>query len=96
MPDLKRYWQEIRAIEATLAESVWLTSLEDKRRGQEAGCVTEVPAPAAARLIHSKSHRLSTEAEIQNYLEREQARKRDVFHEKLRARGVVIAPVERG
>ena len=93
MPDLKKYWQEVRAIEATLGESAWLASLGDAKRGQAAGCVTEVPAAAAARLLHAKSHRPATEAEIQNHLDREQAAKRDAYHERLRARGIAVTPV---
>ena len=93
MPDLKKYWQEVRAIEATLGESVWLASLGDAKRGQVAGSVTEVPAAAAARLLHAKSHRPATEAEIQHYLDREQAAKRDAYHERLRARGIAVTPV---
>ena len=37
MPDLKKYWQEIRAIEHSLAGDVWLMSLENRARGQVAG-----------------------------------------------------------
>ena len=94
MPDLKKYWQEVRAIEATLAESVWLASHSDPRRGQAAGSIVEVVAHTAARLLHGKSHRLATEAEIQQHLEREQALKRDAFHQRLRGRGIAVAPVD--
>jgi hypothetical protein len=93
MRDLKKYWQEVRAIEATLAESVWLTSFDDRKSGQVGGSVTEVPAAVAARLLHAKTHRVSSEAEIQGYLEREQERKRDTFHERLRVQGIAVAPV---
>jgi len=94
MPDLKKYWQEVRAIEATLGDSVWLTSVGEAKRGQAGGSVAEVPAAAAARLLHAKSHRMATEAEIQQYLDREQAAKRDAFHERLRARGIAVTPVD--
>ena len=93
MPDLKKYWQEIRAIESTLEPSVWLTSMADAKRGQLPGSVVEAPAAAAARLLHAKLHRLATEAEIQIHLEREQGAKRDAFHERLRVRGIAVTPV---
>ncbi|MEQ1946486.1 MAG: hypothetical protein ABL995_04820 [Bryobacteraceae bacterium] len=95
MPDLKKYWQEIRTLASSLDESVWLTSLEDARRGIAGGGVVEVQALTAAKLLHAKSHRRSTEAEIQQYLERQQEKKRDAFHEKLRARGIAVTPVDR-
>lgn len=95
MSDLKVYWQEIRAIEKTLEPSVWLTGLGGAKRGQAPGLVVEVPAAAAARLLHAKLHRLATEEEIQHHLAREQSAKRTAFHESLRARGVAVTPVER-
>ena len=36
---LKKYWQEIRAIEKTLAADVWLMSLENRAQGQVAGSI---------------------------------------------------------
>ena len=41
MPDLKKYWQEIRALEQSLAGDVWLMSLENRARGQVAGSMVE-------------------------------------------------------
>ena len=71
MPDLKKYWQEIRAIEQTLAADVWLMSLENKARGQVAGSIAEVAAEAAAKFVYGKSHRLATEAEVEAHQARQ-------------------------
>jgi hypothetical protein len=53
MRDLRKYWQEIREIEKSLPEFVWLTSLDNAPRGQRGGCIAQVAAAAAARLLHA-------------------------------------------
>ena len=93
MPDLKKYWQEIRAIEQTLAADVWLISLENKARGQVAGSIAEVAAGAAAKLLYGKSHRLATDGEIDAHRTRELAAQRQGFQKKLRDAGIAVIPV---
>jgi len=93
MPDLKKYWQEIRAIEETLAADVWLMSLENKARGQVAGSIAEVAAGAAAKLLYGKSHRLATSGEIDAYRVRQLDTQRQGFQKKLRDEGIAIIPV---
>jgi hypothetical protein len=37
MPDAKRYWQEVRAIERSLPKFVWMVSIEDSLRDRLGG-----------------------------------------------------------
>jgi hypothetical protein len=95
MPDLKKYWQEVRVIEKTLPEFVWLMSLDNPRRGQVGGCLAEVTASIAAQLLHAKSHRLATEEEIHLHKQREAQIQRVAIHDKLRRQGVTVVPLSR-
>jgi len=94
MPDLKKYWQDIRAIQQSLPAVVWLMSLENRARGQVAGSMAEVAAAAAAKLLHAKSHRLATEEEIQAHLTRQMEAQRQISRQRLRDRGIALIPVE--
>lgn len=88
MADVRRYWQEIRAIEKTLAEFVWLAGAENS--------LVEASAAQAAHLLHAKSHRLATEEEIATRREGEAAAKDRVRHECLRRQGIAIVAVKPG
>jgi hypothetical protein len=93
MPDLQQYWREVRALERSLAEFVWLMSLEDPKRGMVGGRMAQVGAAAAAQLLHSQSHRRATDDEIAAHLEKEnQVRKRS-FHDGLRRNGIAVVEV---
>ena len=93
MRDLRKYWQEIRAIEKSLPEFVWLTSLDHAPRGQKGGCIAQAAAAGAARLLHAKSHRLATDEEIQAHQTAEHQAKHLAFHEGLRKRGIAVIAV---
>ena len=93
MPDLKKYWQEIRTIEQSLSAAVWLMSLENRAKGQVAGSMAEVASSTAARLLYAKSHRLATEDEIRGHQMRQAETKRQVSEQRLRDRGVALVPV---
>jgi hypothetical protein len=92
MRDLKRYWQEIRAIQHSLPESVWLVSL-DFGAGSMAGQLVEVPAGPAARLLHAKSHRVADKGEIVDQQARDEAVKREREREALHRMGIAIVQV---
>ncbi len=94
MPDLKKYWQEIRAIEQTLAADVWLMSLENRARGQVAGSIAEVAAGAAAKLLYGKSHRLATDQEVETHQRRLLETQRQGLQKQLRDKGVAVIPVK--
>ena len=93
MRDLKKYWQEIREIERSLPEFMWLTSVECSFQGQVGGSVAEVSASQAAPLLHAKSHRVATDEEVSAYQTREEAHKRRFFDEHLQRKGVAIVSV---
>jgi hypothetical protein len=87
MADVRRYWQEIRAIEKTLPEFVWLAGVEGT------GSIVEVSAAQAAHLLHAKSHRLAAEEEIVARRAEVEAAKDRVRHERLRRKGIAIVAV---
>jgi len=94
MPDLKQYWQEIRAIERSLPGDVWLMSLENRAKGQVAGSIAQVAGTAAAKLLYAKSHRLATEEEIRAHQARQMEMQRQVHQQRLRDKGIAVIPVE--
>ena len=94
MPDLKKYWQEIRAIEESLPAEVWLVSLENRARGQVAGSMAQMAAAVAAKLLYAKSQRLASQAEIHAHQAGQAAAKRQVSEQRLRRQGIAIIPVE--
>ena len=95
MPDLKKYWQEIRAIEKSLPAEVWLVSLQNLAKGQVAGSIVEVTAAVAAKLLHAKSQRLATEGEIEAHKAQQAETQRQVFEQRMRKQGIAVIPVVR-
>lgn len=93
MPDLRLYWQEIRAIERSLPESLWIVSLEDALRDRVAGVIVEVVAAVAARMLHARTHRVATEEEIRAQKASEDRVKRSAEEERLRKQGIAVVPV---
>jgi hypothetical protein len=87
MANVRRYWQEVRSIQGTLPEFVWLAGAVD------GGSVVQVSAAKAAQLLHAKSHRLAEQAEIDAHLANEQSVNRAIRLEGLRREGVAIVPV---
>jgi hypothetical protein len=94
MPDLKKYWQEIRAIEKSLPVEVWLVSLQNLAKGQVAGSIVEVAAAVAAKLLHAKSQRLATGEEIEAHKALQAETQRQMFEERMRGQGIAVIPVE--
>jgi hypothetical protein len=94
MPDLKRYWQEIRAIEKSLPAEVWLVSLQNLAKGQVGVSMVEAAALVAAKLLYAKSQRLATEEEIQAHKALEDETKRQAFEQQMRQQGIAVIPVE--
>jgi len=86
MRDIRRYWQEVRALEASLPEFVWLVDVE--------GSVpVEVGARLAAQLLIEKSHRLASEEELSTQREIEAGARKERQRERRRRDGVaVVAP----
>ncbi len=86
MRDVRSYWKEIHALQATLPDFLRVTSGE--------GAVIEVSAAVAAKLLHAKSHRLATEEEIRARAADEDARNRETAEEELRRRGIAVVTVK--
>lgn len=95
MPDLKKYWQEIRAIEKSLPAEVWLVSLQNLAKGQVGGAIVEAAAGVAAKLLYAKSQRLATEEEIEAHKAQQAETKRLVFEQQMRNQGIAVIPVVR-
>lgn len=87
MRDLRKYWQEVRNLAASLPADVWLVSRD--------GALVEAPAGIAAKFLIAKSHRLATEEEIRAKLETESARNRQAAKHALRKRGVEVVAVNK-
>src|SRR5689334_21033053 len=94
MPDLKKYWQEIRALEESLGGDRWLMSLENRARGQVAGSMVEAAAGVAAKLLLGKSHRLATNEEIEAHQALQLVAKRQGVQKKLLDEGIAVIPVK--
>jgi hypothetical protein len=93
MPDLKKYWQEIRAIERSLPEYVWVVSVADVIRGHVGEAIVEVGAALAAKLLIERSHRVATEAEVRAEKDRQAGVKKSGVEERLRKQGRVVVEV---
>jgi hypothetical protein len=93
MLDLRRYWQEVRTLERTLPEYVWVMGIEDSLRRLSAGGPIEVPAARAAQLLHEKSHRAATDEEIASHLAIEAANQRRALDDEMRRRGIAMVTV---
>jgi hypothetical protein len=93
MPDQRQYWQEVRTLERSLPEFVWLMSLDDAKRGMVGGRMAELGAAQAAQLLHAKSYRHATEDEIAAHLAKEEQARRQSFNDGLRRRGIAVVSV---
>jgi hypothetical protein len=81
MRDLRKYWQEVRAIERDLPEFVWIVN---------SGTLVEVPAAQAAKMLHGGAYRVATEEEIEAHKAAEQTMRTRAFHDDLRRRGIAV------
>ncbi|MCU1335386.1 MAG: hypothetical protein JWO19_967 [Bryobacterales bacterium] len=91
MRDIRRYWREVRALEASLPEFVWLVDVE--------GSVpVEVGAARAAQLLLAKSHRVASEEELSVQREIEIGVRKERQRDARRREGVavVVSSRERG
>ena len=93
MHDVRRDWREIRTIESTLPEFVWLVSERDSAGEAVPECVVQVAAARAAQFLHAKTHRLATGEEVSALKEREEAAKRSAHHDLLRRQGIAVVAI---
>jgi hypothetical protein len=94
MADLGKYWRELRVIEKTLPDFVWLMSLDNPLKDQTGGSMVEVAAAIAAKLLYAKSHRLATEEETAAHLLKQQDTQQQAFQRRLRDKGIAVVPVK--
>jgi hypothetical protein len=86
MRDIRRYWREVRALEASLPEFVWLVDVE--------GSVpVEVGAGRAAQLLLAKSHRVASEEELSVQRDKELAARKERQRDQRRRDGVVVVGI---
>jgi hypothetical protein len=85
MFDLRQYWEEIREMEASLPQYLWIVDA--------AGVLIEVTARIAAKLLHAKSHRVAEEHEIELHRERESLLRRGAERTDRIRRGVDVVAV---
>ena len=83
MRDIRRYWREVRELEASLPEFVWLVDVE--------GSVpVEAPAGLAAQLLLAKSHRMVSDEELSVQREKEVVAGKELKRDRRRREGVVV------
>jgi len=83
MRDIRRYWKEVRALEASLPEFLWLVDVE--------GSVpVEVGAGRAAQLLIAKSHRVASEEELSVQREIEAGARKERQRDRRRRQGVAV------
>ena len=83
MRDIRRYWKEVRELEASLPEFVWLVDVE--------GSVpVEAPAGLAAQLLLAKSHRVANVEEVGAQRGKELVAEKALKRDRRRREGVAV------
>jgi hypothetical protein len=83
MRDIRRYWKEVRALEESLPEFVWLVDVE--------GSVpVEVGARQAAQLLLAKSHRVASADERRAQRDIELVTRRNLRRDERRKQGIAV------
>ena len=83
MRDIRRYWREVREMEAALPEFVWLVAMEGS-------APVEAPARRAAQLLLAKSHRMASADEVSAQRQKEIAERTSRQREEKRREGVAV------
>lgn len=88
--DIRKYWEEIRKLESSLPEFVWLAS-------SAAGAppaIAEASALIAAKLLQAKTHRRATEEEVEAHRAREAEAIKQAKRESKRRSGAAVVVIE--
>ena len=88
MRDIRRYWQEVRVLEASLPAFLWLVDVDGS------GPV-EVAAGRAAQLLIAKSHRVASQDEVCAQGARDKAAERELRRTTLRQEGVAVVTLSK-
>lgn len=83
MRDIRRYWQEVRTLEASLPQFVWLVDVEGS-------APVEVTAMRAAQLLLAKSHRVASDEEISVQRDRDIAASKEILQDRRRRNGIAV------
>ena len=83
MRDIRRYWQEVRTLEASLPQFVWLVDVEGS-------APVEVTAMRAAQLLLAKSHRVASDEEISVQRDRGIAASKEILEDRRRRNGIAV------
>ncbi len=83
MRDIRRYWQQVRALEASLPQFVSLMDVEGS-------APVEVSAMRAAQLLLAKSHRLASDEEISVQRDRDVAACKEIVQDRRRRNGIAV------
>ena len=83
MRDIRRYWKEVRDLEASLPEFMSLVNVEGS-------APVEVSARLAAQLLLAKSHRVASEEELGVQRAREIVEGKERQRDERRREGVVV------
>ena len=87
---IQQYWKDLRSLEATLPEFVWLV-------GTAAGAppvVTQVAAAIAAKWLYAKTHRVASDEEVEQLRADDAAALRQAKLERLRRSGATVVVVD--
>ena len=88
MRDIRRYWQEVRALEASLPEFLWLVDVDGSSP-------VEVAARRGAQLLIAKSHRVASQDEVCAQGMRDKAAERELRRNTLRQEGVAVVTLSK-
>jgi hypothetical protein len=81
--DIRRYWQQVRALEASLPQFVSLVDVEGS-------APVEVTAMRAAQLLLAKSHRVASDEEISVQRDRDIAASKEILQDRRRRNGIAV------
>jgi hypothetical protein len=88
MRDIRRYWKEVRALEASLPAFLWLVDVEGSSP-------VEVAAGRAAQLLIAKSHRVASQDEVSAQGARDKATERELRRNTLRQEGIAVVTLSK-
>ena len=85
MRDIRRYWKDVRALESTLPEFLWLVDVDGS-------APVEVSAARAAQLLLAKSHRMASEEELSVQRGKEVVASKEMRRDTRRREGIAVVP----
>ena len=88
MRDIRRYWKEVRELEASLPPFVRLVDVEGS-------APVEVTAVRAAQLLLAKSHRMASDDEVRAEGAREKGIEQEQRRNALRQEGVAVVTLSK-